>query len=422
MQDGSSCTKDEMLNILWTMSTLMVQQAHNDNIKRQMDMESLMPRKKLLLAASIAASMLIPNAYADIKIGVVTSSTGPVALVGIPQKNTVALLPKTIDGESVTYIPIDDGSDPTATVKAFKKLINDDKVDAIIGPSGSGNAMGVIQFAAESKTPMLAPVGTAAVVLPMTEQKKWVFKTTQNDDLIAAALVENMKKTGVKTIGLIGTADPYGENWSKVMKELTSKAGIEIVADEHFQRQDTSITGQALKVLMNNPDAVLIAAPGSSSVMPETTLKEQGYTGTVYQTHGAALDSFLKLGGKEVNGTILAASSMLVLDEVPDSPVKEMATKYIDAYKAKYNEAPATFGSNVYDAGLLLESAIPSALKAGKPGTEEFRSALRSALEQTKELAGTQGVYNMTPEDHSGFDERGRVLIEVKNGNWALLK
>ncbi|WP_208020457.1 ABC transporter substrate-binding protein [Vibrio viridaestus] len=422
MQDGSSCTKDEMLNILWTMSTLMVQQAHNDNIKRQMDMESLMPRKKLLLAASIAASMLIPNAYADIKIGVVTSSTGPVALVGIPQKNTVALLPKTIDGESVTYIPIDDGSDPTATVKAFKKLINDDKVDAIIGPSGSGNAMGVIQFAAESKTPMLAPVGTAAVVLPMTEQKKWVFKTTQNDDLIAAALVENMKKTGVKTIGLIGTADPYGENWSKVMKELTSKAGIEIVADEHFQRQDTSITGQALKVLMNNPDAVLIAAPGSSSVMPETTLKEQGYAGTVYQTHGAALDSFLKLGGKEVNGTILAASSMLVLDEVPDSPVKEMATKYIDAYKAKYNEAPATFGSNVYDAGLLLESAIPSALKAGKPGTEEFRSALRSALEQTKELAGTQGVYNMTPEDHSGFDERGRVLIEVKNGNWALLK
>ncbi|RQW62364.1 ABC transporter substrate-binding protein [Vibrio viridaestus] len=381
-----------------------------------------MPRKKLLLAASIAASMLIPNAYADIKIGVVTSSTGPVALVGIPQKNTVALLPKTIDGESVTYIPIDDGSDPTATVKAFKKLINDDKVDAIIGPSGSGNAMGVIQFAAESKTPMLAPVGTAAVVLPMTEQKKWVFKTTQNDDLIAAALVENMKKTGVKTIGLIGTADPYGENWSKVMKELTSKAGIEIVADEHFQRQDTSITGQALKVLMNNPDAVLIAAPGSSSVMPETTLKEQGYAGTVYQTHGAALDSFLKLGGKEVNGTILAASSMLVLDEVPDSPVKEMATKYIDAYKAKYNEAPATFGSNVYDAGLLLESAIPSALKAGKPGTEEFRSALRSALEQTKELAGTQGVYNMTPEDHSGFDERGRVLIEVKNGNWALLK
>lgn len=381
-----------------------------------------MPMKKLLLAASLAASMMIPNAYADIKIGVVTSSTGPIALVGIPQKNTIPLLPKTIAGENVTYIPIDDGSDPTATVKAFKKLINDDHVDAIIGPSGSSNSMAVIQFAAESKTPMLAPVGTAAVVLPMTEQKKWVFKTTQNDDLIAAALVDHMKKTGVKTLGMIGTADPYGENWSKVMKSLAEKAGIEIVADEHFQRQDTSITGQALKVLMNNPDAALIAAPGSSSVMPETTLKDQGYMGQIYQTHGAAMDSFLKLGGKQVNGTILAASSMLVLNEVPDSQVKQNALAYIDAYKKLYHKAPATFGSNVYDAGLLLENAIPTAIKAGNPGTVEFRSALRTALENTKELPATQGVYNITPQDHSGFDERGRVLIQVKNDKWTLLK
>ncbi len=381
-----------------------------------------MPRKNRLLVASLAAAMLVPSAYAEIKIGVVTSSTGPIALVGIPQKNTVALLPTSVAGEKVTYIPIDDGSDPTATVKAFKKLINEDKVDAIIGPSGSGNAMGVIQFAAESKTPMLAPVGTAAVVLPMTEQKKWVFKTTQNDDLIATALVGEMKKRGVKTIGLIGTADTYGENWSKVMKKLASDNGIEITADEHFQRQDTSITGQSLKVLMANPDAVLIAAPGSSSVMPETTLKEQGYLGQIYQTHGAALDSFLKLGGKQVDGTILAASSMLVLNEVPDSPVKSIATKYIDEYKAMYGSTPATFGSNVFDAGLLLENAIPSALKSGKPGSEEFRTALRASLEQTKELAATQGVYNMTPEDHSGFDERGRVLIQVQNNQWSLLK
>ncbi len=381
-----------------------------------------MPRKNRLLVASLAAAMLVPSAYAEIKIGVVTSSTGPIALVGIPQKNTVALLPTTVAGEKVTYIPIDDGSDPTATVKAFKKLINEDKVDAIIGPSGSGNAMGVIQFAAESKTPMLAPVGTAAVVLPMTDQKKWVFKTTQNDDLIATALVGEMKKRGVKTIGLIGTADTYGENWSKVMKKLASDNGIEITADEHFQRQDTSITGQSLKVLMANPDAVLIAAPGSSSVMPETTLKEQGYAGQIYQTHGAALDSFLKLGGKQVDGTILAASSMLVLDEVPDSPVKSIATKYIDDYKAMYGNTPATFGSNVFDAGLLLENAIPDALKSGKPGSEEFRTALRASLEQTKELAATQGVYNMTPEDHSGFDERGRVLIQVQNSQWSLLK
>ncbi|MDH2431409.1 ABC transporter substrate-binding protein [Pokkaliibacter sp. MBI-7] len=378
--------------------------------------------KTTLSALILSTTFLSSLAHADIKIGVVTSSTGPIALVGIPQKNTVALLPETVAGEKITYIPLDDSSDPTATVKAFKKLIDEDHVDAIIGPSGSPNAMGVIQFAAESGTPMLAPVGTAAVVLPMTEQKKWVFKTTQNDDLIAAALVDQMKQSGVKTLGLMGTADPYGENWAKVMKGLTEKAGIKIVASETFQRQDTSLTGQSLKMLMASPDAVLIAAPGSSSVMPETTLKDQGYAGTVYQTHGAALDAFLKLGGKQVEGTILAASLMLVLDEVPDSASKTIASQYVSDYKQRYGENPATFGGNVYDAGLLLANAIPTALKGGQPGTAEFRAALRDALEQTHELAGTQGVYNITPADHSGFDERGRELITVKGGKWALLK
>ena len=182
------------------------------------------------------------------------------------------------------------------------------------------------------------------------------------------------------------------------------------------------MTGQSLKILMASPDAVLIAAPGSSSVMPQTTLKDQGYSGKIYQTHGAALDAFLRLGGKAVEGTILAASSMLVLDEVPNSPSKEIATKYITDYKKLYSETPATFGGNVLDAGLLLQNAIPSALKSGKPGSAEFRSALRDALEKTKEMPATQGVYNMTAEDHSGFDERGRVLITVKNGKWVLLK
>ncbi len=377
---------------------------------------------KKMLPALMLTSLLTPAlAQAEIKVGVVTSSTGPIALVGIPQKNSVPLLPESAGGETIRYIALDDGSDPTAAVKAFKKLINDEHVDAIIGPSGSASAMGVIQFAAESGTPMLAPTGSAAVVLPMTEQKKWVFKTTQNDDLIAKALVDHMSAQGVKTLGLIGTADPYGENWAKVMAKLTKDAGIKITALENFQRQDTSMTGQSLKVLMANPDAVLIAAPGSSSVMPQTTLKDQGYQGQIYQTHGAALDPFLKLGGKAAEGTILAASLMLVIDEVADSPSKQIAADYMTRYKAIYGENPATFGANVYDAGLLLQNAIPTALEKGKPGTAEFRAALRDALEQTKELAATQGVYNMTPEDHSGFDERGREMITVKDGTWKLL-
>lgn len=370
-----------------------------------------------------AAMCLGAGAQAQIKVGVVSSSSGPIALVGIPQKNTVALLPKEVAGQKIEYFSLDDASDPTAAVSAVKKLINENKVDALIGPSGSPNAMGVIQFAAEAGVPMFAPVGTAAVVLPMNEQKKWIFKTTQNDDLIANALVDHMKAHGIKSVSLIGSADPYGENWAKVMTDLLAAAKIKLVSSTSFQRRDTSVTAQALKTLAANPDAVLIAAPGSAAVLPQTTLFDQGYKGKFYQTHGAALDDFLKLGGKKVEGTILAASGMLVLSDMPASnPTKAIATKYVADYEKLYGSKPATFGANVYDAGLLLQAAIPAALKKGKPGTAEFRSALRDAVEQTKELAGTQGVYNMTAADHSGFDKRGRELITVKNGQWAALK
>ena len=376
------------------------------------------------LALSLAlGTLVVGTASAQVKVGVVTSASGPVALVGIPQKNTIPLLPKTAGGEAIEYIALDDASDPTAAVAAFKKLVAEEKVDAIIGPSGSPAAVGVIGFVAESGVPMLAPTGSAAVILPMTEQKKWVFKTTQNDGLVADALIEQMAKTGVKTVGFIGTADPYGDNWAKVFGAAATAKGIKIVAQERFQRQDTSVTAQGLKILAMQPDAVLVAAPGSSSVLPQTTLFDQGFRGKYYQTHGAALPDFLRLGGKKVEGTILAASGMLVLDQIgDDNPSKKVALEYVTAYEKLNGAKPATFGANVYDAGLLLQRAIPEALKADRPGTPEFRTALRAALEGIKELPGTQGIYNMTPEDHSGFDRRGLEMITVSNGQWTLLK
>lgn len=382
-----------------------------------------MPRtltKIVLTAIALAASF--GSAVADIKIGLISSSTGPISVVGIPQKNTASLLPKQIAGEKVEYFVFDDGSDPTQTVQQVQRLISEN-VDAIIGPSGSPNAMGVLGFIAEAKTPLLAPVGTAAVVLPMDDKKKWVFKTTQNDDLIASALIQHMTSNAIKSVGLIAVNDPYGENWVKTFGSLAEKAGLKIVAIERYQRADTSLTGQSLKLLAANPDAVLVAAAGASTVLPQTTLVDQGYKGKIYQTHGAAAPDFLKLGGKKVEGTILAASSMLVLDDIPDgNPSKKVAADYIAAYKAAFGAAPATFGANVYDAGLLISAAVPKALAAAKPGTPEFRAALRDALEATRELIGTQGTYNMTAADHSGFDERGRVLITVKDGTWRLLK
>ena len=377
---------------------------------------------KSLLALALIATAAGP-ALAQVKIGVVSSATGPTALVGIPQKNTVALLPTKIGNLTVEYISRDDASDPTNSVTEIKKLISEQNIDALIGPSGSPNAVGVIQFIAEAGVPMLAPVGTAAVVLPMTEPKKWVFKTTQNDDIIARALVGHMARAKVKTLGLIALNDPYGENWVKVVGELATKNDIRIVATERYLRTDTSVTAQSLKLLSVNPDAVLVAAAGGPTVLPHTTLVDQGYKGQIYQTHGAALPDFLKLGGKKVEGAILAASLMLVLPEIADTnPSKKMASDYIAAYEKLNGSKPATFGANVYDAGLLLQRAIPIAAQKAKPGTKEFRAALRDALEQTKELVATQGVYTMTAADHSGFDDRGRELIVVKDGAWKLLK
>jgi branched-chain amino acid transport system substrate-binding protein len=374
-------------------------------------------------ALSVVLAALATPAQAQGKIGVIASATGPTAVVGWPQRNTVPLLPTKGGDLTDEYVSMDDASDPNQTVTLFKKMISEDKIDALIGPTGSPNAMGLIQFAADSGTPVLAPVGAASVVLPMTEQKKWIFKTTQNDDIIAQALVKNMVDNGVKTAGFLGFNDAYGESWLSVFKELADANNIKIVATERYVRSDTSVTGQALKIYAAKPDVVLVAGTGAAAVLPQVTLVKQGYKGQVYQTHGAALPAFLSLGGEQVEGTILAASLMLVLPEIEDSnPAKPIAQDYIQRYTERYGQAPATFGANVYDAGLLLEKAIPEAASKAKPGTPEFRSALRDALEQTRDLVATQGVYTMSPEDHSGFDERGRELITVRNGQWHLLK
>ena len=374
------------------------------------------------LAALALAGSTALAAHAQLKIGVIASATGPTAAVGIPQKNSAALLPKKIGALDVEYTVLDDASDSTQTVMLLKKLMVEQKVDAIIGPSGSPNSMAALQFISEAKTPMLAPVGTTAVVVPMNEQKKWVFKTTQNDSLICEALVAHMVKKGVKTVGFIGFGDAYGESWYGVFVPMIEKAGIKLIANERFQRTDQSVIGQATKIAAANPDAVLIGAAGGPTVLPHTTLVERGYKGQIYQTHGAATPDFVRLGGKAVDGTVMAASLMLVLGEIPDSnPSKKVALDYIAAYEKLYGSKPATFGANVFDAGLLLQRAVPEALKKGQPGTEAFRVALRDALEATKELVGTQGVYNMSATDHSGFDKRGRELMQLTNGAWRLI-
>ena len=375
-----------------------------------------------LLCATILWALLGASAFAQVKVGVMVSATGPTSAIGIPQKNTAALLPAKIGDAAVEYIVLEDGGDATRAVQNAKKLIGEEKVDALIGPSTTPNAFAILDLVAESKVPLLATVGTQSVVEPIDAKKRWVFKTTQNDDLIAAALIRHMTKSGVKTIGFIGFNDPYGENWYKVFSVLAEKAAIRIVASERYARADQSVTGQALKLVAARPDAVLIAAVGGPAVLPQATLYDLGYKGRIYQTHAVATDDFIRLGKEKVEGTILAAGSMLVIDDVADSdPIKKVALIYIRAYEKQYGQKPATFGANTWDSGLLLQRAVPVALKTTKPGTEAFRVALRDALEQERDVIGCQGVFNMSPINHNGMDERARVLITVRDGKFRLL-
>jgi branched-chain amino acid transport system substrate-binding protein len=374
------------------------------------------------LVSALLLAAVAGTSFAQMKVGVIASSTGPTAFVGIPQKNTVPLLPAKIGGISVEYFAYDDASDATQTVQLAKKLISEQKVDAIIGPTGSPNAMAMLPFMAETGTPMLAPVGTTAVVLPMNEQRRWAFKTTQNDGLIAEAIIAHMKKTGVRTVGFIGYNDPYGESWLKEFSTQAQKASLQLGVVERYLRTDQSVSGQAIKLVAAKPDAILIAGTGGPAVLPHTTLVDLGYKGRIYQTHGAATPDFVRLGGKKLEGAFMAASAMVVLDQVPDgNPSKKVAQGYIAAYEKLHGVKPATFGANVFDAGLMLQKAVPEAAKKGRPGTPEFRAALRDALESIRELVATQGVYNMSAQDHSGFDQRGRVMMTLTDGAWRLV-
>ncbi|HZH56097.1 MAG TPA: ABC transporter substrate-binding protein [Burkholderiaceae bacterium] len=374
-----------------------------------------------VLAGAVALAMPL-LASAQIKVGITVASTGPAASLGIPERNTVSLLPTEIAGQKVEYIVLDDGTDTTVAVRNMRKLITDDNVDVIVGTSVSPGSLAMVDVAGETKVPMISVAANARIVEPVEGAREWVFKTPQNDQLMADALADAMVKHGVKTLGFIGYNDAYGEGWLNVMTAAAEKRGIKMVAVERYARNDTSVTGQALKLVAAKPDGILVAGSGTPVALPQSELKSRGYKGIMYQTHGAANNDVLRVCGKDCNDMYLPAGPLLVADQLPDdNPVKKTALDYKTKYEAKYGPGTInTFGGHMWDAGLLIEAAIPTALETGaKPGTPEFRKALRDALEQVKELPVSQGVFNMSPTDHAGFDERARVMVKVVDGKWT---
>jgi branched-chain amino acid transport system substrate-binding protein len=372
------------------------------------------------LALSLSLLCAAGAALAEITVGVTIAATGPAASLGIPEKNTVALLPPTIAGEKVKWIVLDDATDSSNAVKNARKMISEDKIDVLIGSSTVPTSLALVEVANETKTPQLA----LAPIAPAPDKRAWVFIAPQSNAVMASAIVEHMQASGVKTMGFIGYNDPFGEGYFKEVAPLAEKAGIKIVASERYNRTDTSVTAQALKLISANPEAVLIVGSGTPAALPQATLFDRGYKGRIYQSHGAANRDFLRVGGKAVEGAILPVGPMLVYEQLADThPLKKLAGDYIRAYEAAHGpDSRSTFGGHAYDAFLMISRAVPEAMKKAKPGTAEFRAALRDALEGIKEMPATHGVFTMSPTDHNGLDARARVMVRVEGGNWKLIK
>lgn len=373
-----------------------------------------------LLPLALALVGLAGAARADITVGVTVSATGPAASLGIPEKNTVELMPKTIAGQKVNYIVLDDGSDTTKAVSNARKLITEDKVDIVLGSTTTPNSLAMLDVVAEAQVPMISMAASARIVEPVDAKKRWVFKTPQNDIMMSLAIATHMANSGVKTVGFIGFSDAYGEGWYGEFAKVAAIKGLQIVANERYARTDTSVTGQVLKLLGAKPDAILVAGSGTPAALPQKALKERGYTGKYYQTHGVANADFLRVGGKDVDDTFLPSGPVLVADQLPAShPVRKSAMAYVAAYEAKYGKGTvSTFGAHAWDTGLLMAAAIPEALKKAQPGTPAFRTALRDALENVKDVAGAHGIFTMSSTDHLGLDQRAYVMVKIVNGAW----
>jgi branched-chain amino acid transport system substrate-binding protein len=374
---------------------------------------------KTLVAAAAALLMSAP-AWADVNIGVTLSLTGPASGLGIPVGNQFKLWPQTIAGEKVNLIILDDASDPSKGASNARRFVTDDKVDMIFGGSITTVSVAVAPIASEAKTTQIAisPVGVPP------EQEKWLFRLPQGFAVMAHPIVEHMKKNGVKTVGFLGYTDAYGELWLKEFTAQGEKAGIKVVAAERFARSDTSVTPQALKLVSANPDAMLVVASGSGAAMPHKAVIERGFKGKVYQTHAAATPDLVRIGGKDVEGAFVVSGPAVVAEQLPDShPSKAVAVDFVTKYEAAYGKGSRNqFAGHAYDAKVMLEKILPVALKKAKPGTPEFRAALRDAVETMGRTVFSHGVMNWTPTDHNGYTMETGVMLKVVNGQFVVEK
>ncbi|HEX9591477.1 MAG TPA: ABC transporter substrate-binding protein [Bradyrhizobium sp.] len=379
-------------------------------------------KKFYLSAAVVAASLALPGLPAmaqtnEIVIGITVTTTGPAAALGIPERNALEFVPKEIGGVPLKVIVLDDGGDPTNATTNARRFVTESKADIIMGSSTTPPSVAVSNVANEAGIPHfgLAP-------FPITpERAKWSVDMPQPVPIMGKVLYEHMKAHNIKTVGYIGYSDSYGDLWFNDFKNQGIPIGMTLVDEERFARPDTSVAGQVLKLVAANPDAVLVGASGTAAGLPQAALRERGYKGLIYQTHGAASMDFIRIAGPAAEGVIMASGPVMNPEGQPDTALtKKPGLALNAAYEAKYGpNSRSQFAGHSYDAFEVLKRVIPVALKAGKPGTPEFREGIRQAWLTEREIVASQGVYNFTEKDRYGLDDRSRIILTVKNGKYV---
>jgi len=377
-----------------------------------------MTLRKTLLTAAVALG-LSSAALADITIGISLPLTGPASGLGIPMANYIKLWPQSIAGEKLVVTVLDDATDPTKGATNARKFVTEDKVDIVMGSAATPVAIAMADIVAESGTVQLM---FSPAALPAGKDY-WAFRLPQGNAVMAHAVIEHMKKQGIKSVGFLGYTDAYGETWLNDFRAETARlGGPPITVVERFARPDTSVTGQALKLVTANPDAILVVASGSGAAMPHKGLIERGYKGKIYQTHAAATRDLMRIGGKDVEGGYVVSGPALVPEQLPDThPSKKLAQDFVNKYEKAYGPGSRNqFAGHAYDAIIVLEKVIPVAKAKGKPGTPEFRAALRDAIENMGRTVLCHGVITYSKDNHWGFTTETPVMLKVVNGDWKI--
>ncbi|WP_193758051.1 ABC transporter substrate-binding protein [Pseudacidovorax intermedius] len=387
-------------------------------------MTSLRPLRSLAaLACATLLGAAAPAALAaDYKVGFITSLSGPVSSLGIPYQKGMAAaqaFKADIDGKKVQVIQLDDASDPSTAARNARKLIDEDKVDVIIGTAGSPGALAIAAVARETKTPLIS-IANANLA---GEEGAWMVTLPQPAPLMVSAVVERMKKSGVKTVGYIGFSDAWGDLVYDALQKSAEPAGIKVVSNERYARADSSVTGQVLKIVALRPDAVLTGTSGTPGALPYLALAERGYKGQIYGMHALINPDFVRVGGASVEGLLAPTGPVIVAEQLPaDNPIRKVSMDFRSAYQKANGAMPTdAFSAYSFDAWLIFLDAAKRASAKAEPGTPQFRVALRDAITSTKELVGTHSVYNFTPNDRYGSDERSRVVVRLEKGQWKLV-